>query len=292
MQSIRNAWLDLDDTVATIIAIGLVFVAAIVIERIYVRVLRRAYWRRVDRVAEARGVQELSRLKRQKTLVTSLESLLRYAVYGAALVVAVGLATGGKASALLGASVVAVLVGFGLQRLLGDVVAGALLLFEGHFAVGDVITVHQHNVTGVVEEFGLRSTSLRTFGGDRVTIMNGGIISFTRWSYGQREHRFEVVVRGADAVERIGRLCESEAASSASLWIRPPAITSTEAVESGLVRVLVGAVEAPGHEVLVDRLVALVEATVGGDDLVGPVTAMPLYAPTFDAWRTSVIVRD
>lgn len=292
MDAVRDAWNGLDDVVSTVISIALVLVAAIVVERIYVRVLRRAYWRRVDRVAEARGIEELSRLKRQKTLVTSLESLLRYGVYGTAIVICIGLATGGRASALVGASVVAVLVGFGLQRLLNDVVAGALLLFEGHFAVGDVITVHQHNVTGVVEDFSLRTTSLRTFGGDRITLMNGAIVSMTRWSYGQREHRIELVVRGEGAVERIGDLCAAEGASSTALWIRPPAIASTERLGSdGLVRVLVGVVEAPGQDELVDRLVALLEAVVGEDALIGPVTALPLYAPTFDAWRTGLLIR-
>jgi hypothetical protein len=292
MDAVRDAWNGLDDAVSTSIAIAVVLIAAVVVERIYVRVLRRAYWRRVDRVAEARGVEELSRLKRQKTLVTSLESLLRYGVYGTAIVISIGLATGGRASALLGASVIAVLVGFGLQRLLGDVVAGALLLFEGHFAVGDVVTVHQHNITGVVEEFSLRTTSLRTFGGDRVTIMNGGMVSFTRWSYGQRQHRLELIVRGEGAVERIGDLCASEGASSVALWIRPPAIDSTEQLGDGLVRVLVGVVEAPGQQELVDRLEALLAAVVGDEALVGPVTSLPLYQPTFDAWRTGLLLRD
>lgn len=292
MDAVRDAWDGLDDTVATIIAIVLVFVAAVVIERIYVRVLRRAYWRRVDRVAEARGVEELSRLKRQKTLVTSLESLLRYGVYGSAIVIAIGLATGGRASALVGASVAAVLIGFGLQRLFGDVVAGALMLFEGQYAVGDVITVHQHNVTGVVEEFSLRTTSLRTFGGDRVTLLNGGIISMTRWSFGQRQHRVELVVRGAGAVERVGDLCAAEGAASTALWIRPPMVDVTESLGDDLVRIIVGVVEAPGQEELVDRLVALLAAVVGEESLVGPVTALPLYAPTFEAWRTGLLLRD
>lgn len=291
MDPVRDAWSGLDDTVATIIAIVVVLVAAIIVERIYVRVLRRAYWRRVDRVAQARGIEELSRLKRQKTLVTSLESLLRYGVYGTAAVIVIGLATGGRASALVGASVAAVLIGFGLQRLFGDVVAGALLLFEGQYAVGDVITVHQHNITGVVEEFSLRTTSLRTFGGDRVTIMNGSILSMTRWSYGQRHHRIELVVRGDGAAERVGDLCAAEAASSTALWIRPPVIDATETLADGLVRVIVGVVEAPGQEELVDRLVALLAAVVGDDALVGPVTALPLYAPTFEAWRTGLLLR-
>ena len=292
MGAIQDAVDGLDSVVARIVAIVAVILAAIIVERIYVRVLRRAYWKRVDRSAEGRGAVELGRIKRQKTLVTSLESLLRYGIYGTALVVVLALATGGRANALVGASVIAVVLGFGLQRLLGDVVAGALLLFEGQFSVGDVITVHVHGITGVVEDFSLRTTSLRTFGGDRITVMNGGITSFTRWSYGQREHRLELVVRGTGAVDRAGDLCASESVATTSLWIRPPAITSTEPLDGGLVRIVIGAAEAPGHEVLVERLSAMLEAVVGEGDLVGPVTELPLYAPAFEAWRSGVLLRD
>jgi len=291
MDAVRDAWDGLGSVLTTIIAIVVVILLAIVFERIYVRVLRRAYWKRVDRTAEGRGPEEIGRVKRQKTLVTSLESLLRYGIYGTALVLVLGLATGGRANAIVGASVIAVVLGFGFQRLLSDVVAGALLLFEGHFSVGDVITVHQHAITGVVEDFSLRTISLRTFGGDLVTVMNGGIVSFTRWSYGQREHRLELVVRGTGAVERVGDLCAAEAAATTSLWIRPPAISSTEPLAGGDVRIVIAVVEAPSHEELVDRLAAMLAAVVGPDDLVGPVTALPHYAPTYDAWRTGVLVR-
>src|SRR5688572_10454097 len=251
----------------TAILVVLLFVAAVVVERIVIRVLRRAYWRRVERAEAARGVEELSRVKRQKTLVTLLESLVRYTVYGAATVAVLGVLTDGRATAVFGASIV-VLVGFGFQRLLGDVIAGALLLFEGHFAVGDVVTVHQHNVTGIVEEFSLRTTSLRTLGGDRITIMNGAMVSFTRWSYGQREFRIELVVRGDDAVGIVERTCADEAAGAGGLWVRPPVISSSEAVGDDLVRIVVGAVVAPTHELLVERVAALLEARLGDERLV------------------------
>ncbi len=292
MESLRDLWDGLDPFITTALGVIVILVVAVVSKRAVASVIRRAYASRIDR-AEASGVEELTRLKRQRTLVTTIESLVRYGIYGAALVICIGLVSGGRSSAFFGASVVAVLVGFSLQRLLTDVLAGALLLFEGHFAVGDVITVHQHNVTGVVEEFALRTTSLRTFGGDRVTIMNGGIVSVTRWSYGQREHRIECVVRGEGAVARIAALCEAEGSSEVSLWVRAPRVVATEPFgEDGLTRVVVTVVGAPGQDELADRLTGLLEAVVGEDDLVGPVATLPLYAPTFQSWRAGLLLRD
>lgn len=294
MDALRDLWNELDSRVATMVVVAIILLAAILFERICIRFLRRAYWRRVDRAAAARGVAELSRMKRQKTLVTLLESLVRYGVYGAATVAILGVVTDGRATAVFGASIV-VLVGFGLQRLLGDVVAGALLLFEGQFAVGDVVTVHQHNVTGTVEEFSLRTTALRTLGGDRVTIMNGSMVSFTRWSYGQREFRIELAARaGGDAAAIVSRCCEAEGAAADTLWVRRPSLRDGDAATTGddeHTRLVVTAVVAPGHEVLVERFAAMLEAELA-ERLVGPVTALPLYEPAFAEWRAGLLLRD
>ncbi|MCW2928802.1 MAG: MscS Mechanosensitive ion channel [Thermoleophilia bacterium] len=292
MDAIRDIWGDPPTAVTTAIAVVALLVGAIVVERLLRRLLRRAYWRRVERASAAQGIEELSRMKRQKTLVTLLESLVRYTVYGAALFVIVGVISGGTTNALFSASIVAVIVGFAFQRLLGDVIAGALLLFEGQFAVGDVVTVHQHNVTGVVEEFSLRTTSLRTHGGDRITIMNGGMISFTRWSYGQREFRLELLVRGAGGAAMVGAACAAEGESASALWVRAPWVVTTEPAGEELERVVVNVIVAPGHEELVTRLGEVLAARIGEDRLVGPVTAVAHYAPSFQAWRAGLLLRD
>lgn len=293
MSAARELWSELgaiSPRLVEAILVTVIFVLAVITERIVVRLLRRAYWRRVDRAATARGVGELTRMKRQKTLVTLLESLVRYGVYGAAIVIVLGIVTGGRASAVFGASLVVVLVGFGMQRLLGDVVAGALLLFEGHFAVGDVITVHGYGVTGSVEDFSLRTTALRTLGGDRVIVMNGGIASFTRWSYGQSEFRLELIVRQGRGADAVARVLAREGDAVGALWVRPPLVSSSQPLEGELVRIVASAVVAPSHEALIDRLAALLEAELG-EELIGPVTTVPLYAPAFEAWRTGLLLR-
>lgn len=281
---------DISPLLPQLILALVVLILAVVLERLLVRVLRRAYWRRVELAAEARGVGQLTRMKRQKTLVTLLESLTRYGVYGAAVILVIGILSPGVTSALFGASLIVVLVGFGLQRLLGDVVAGALLLFEGHFAVGDVITLHQQNLTGTVEEFSLRTTTLRTLGGDRVTLLNGTMTAFTRWSYGQREFRLEMLVRDEQAVASVEALCAREAGVPGSLWITPP--TASRVGDDGApARVRICAVIAPGHEDIVDWLAGLVVAELG-DSIVGAVQRVSVYLPVFEPWRAGLLIRE
>lgn len=295
MDSLRDRFDSLDAFVATLIVLGVIVLVAIIVERVLVRVLRRAYRHRVERASSAQDIDELGRVKRQQTLVTLLESLVRYGVYGGMLVITLAVLSGGKSNALFGASLLVVLAGFALQRLLHDVVAGALLLFEGQFAVGDVITMYPSDLTGTVEEVALRTTTLRTLGGDRITITNGALVTFTRWSYGQREHRLELIVRGDEALERIETVCGRERASLQAMWVRAPRVDATEPLDSDLTRCVVTVVTAPGHEVLVERLVELLRAELdrpaAEPALVGPITALPIYGPTFDRWRESLLLR-
>ncbi|MCW2961695.1 MAG: Small-conductance mechanosensitive channel [Thermoleophilia bacterium] len=294
MEQVRELWHDLDAAPAwltAVILIVLVLGAAVATRRILARILRRTYGRRIDTIAADHGVADLARIKRQKTLVTLLESVLRYAVYGAALVVILAILAPGTASAIFGASLLVVLVGFGFQRLLADVVAGALLLFEGHFAVGDLITVHPTDVTGVVEEFSLRTTTLRTLADDRVMVTNGSLINFTRWSYGQREFRLELLARGAQVGEVIEAACASIGAAPDSLWVRPPSTRAMVQAGDDLWRMTLTAVVAPGHDVLVEQFATQLEALLG-ESLLGDVLVVPLHAPAYERYRAGVLVRD
>lgn len=295
MGAVGDAWNELEaisPLLTRAIFVVVLFFAAAVCERIVVRALRRAYVRRVERAAAARDVDELGRAKRQKTLVTLLELLVRYGVYGAAIVTAIGIVTPSAAGKLFGASLVGILLGFGLQRLVGDVVAGALILFEGHFAVGDVLTVHQHGVTGMVEDFSLRTTTLRSLGGDRITVLNGSMASFTRYSYGQREYRCDVLVADRAGADAVAALCVREQARSPrSLWVRAPHVVAEQGTEGAELLLEVVAVVAPGQEHLVEHLAALL-TSAAGESLAGEVVATNVHAPVFAAYRASSLVRD
>lgn len=268
-----------------------VLIVAVIVNRSIARVLRRAHRQREERAIDVTGVEELARLQRQRTLVTLLESFVRYTVYGAALVAMVNVAF----PDFVGTTVVSVsvLLAFALQRFLGDVIAGALLIFEGQFAVGDVITVHTHNVTGTVERVGLRTTTLRTPSDERVVILNGVMNSITRWPHGQREYRFELLVRGASAAEHASRIVAREAGAPGSLWVHPPALEIVEQFpDDDIVRLRAHTTIHPEHEHLVQRLATVIEAELDEDSLIGDALVLPLSEQTYDVYRTGLLVRE
>lgn len=267
-------------------------VAASASVRLINRILRRAYWRRLSQTQPERA-EELSRSKRQQTLLTLLESLNRYVIYGAAVVLGVTVVFQGAASAVFGASLVVVVVGFGLQRLIIDVVSGVLLLFEGHFTVGDFIRVHQPEAAGIVEEFSLRTTTLRTLGGDRIVLMNGSVTAFTRYANGYREFRLELIVAGeALARERVKRVIERNLGSAHRRFLLGPHLAGVQMIpDTDHVRIELRAVVPPTMEWLCQQsLVSELEHELG-DALVGNVDVFNVSETAFEAYRNSILVR-
>ena len=130
----------------------------------------------LDREATEGTAQELSAVelkKRMDTLDGLGGNVIRFFIViiaGLMVLRTFGLDVG---PAIAGLGVVGVAVGFGAQHLVRDYLTGALILIENQFSKGDVIRVA--DVSGTVEDFSLRRTTLRDLDGVVHTVPNGEI---------------------------------------------------------------------------------------------------------------------
>ena len=111
------------------------------------------------------------------TLNTVAGSILKYLIYFigiAAILKQLGVPT---ESLVVIASAGSVAVGLGAQGIAADMMEGFFILFEDHYAVGDVVTIQ--GITGTVESITLRSTKLRDIMGSVHIIPNGSIGTVT-----------------------------------------------------------------------------------------------------------------
>lgn len=110
---------------------------------------------------------------RAKTLVTLTASLLKYVA--AIVILCWGLTILGVDVTTVVASVgiVALIVGFGAESLIEDVVTGTFMLFEHQYNVGDIVEID--GFRGVVKEIGIRTTSIEDVG-KNVKIINNSQI--------------------------------------------------------------------------------------------------------------------
>ena len=103
------------------------------------------------------------------TMISLLSSLLHYVA--ALVILCWGLSILGVNVNAIVASVgiVALIVGFGAESLVADVVTGLFLLFENQYNVGDIVEVN--GFRGTVKEIGIRTTSIMDTG-ENIKIIN------------------------------------------------------------------------------------------------------------------------
>ncbi len=108
--------------------------------------------------------------RKGKTVLSLTASLLRYAA--ALVILCWGLSLLGVAlnTIVTSVSILALVIGFGAESLVADVVTGFFLLFESQYNVGDIVEVG--GFRGTVKEIGIRTTSIMDPGGNIKIINN------------------------------------------------------------------------------------------------------------------------
>lgn len=120
--------------------------------------------------------------KKSGTLIGILKSIVKYTVYtimGISILNVLNIPT---EPLLATAGLGGLAIGFGAQSLVRDVFTGFFILFEDQYGVGDYVTIG--DMTGAVEDMGLRTTKIRAFNGDLHIIPNGEVKTVTNHSRG------------------------------------------------------------------------------------------------------------
>ena len=190
--------------VSTLIDILITFALARLIVAIVGRTARSIVTRRAKEVEELKA-------RRLTTAVTLITSVVKYVAYFIAIAIAVGeLGYAGAMNSMLAAAGIGSLaIGIGAQNIIRDVTAGLMMLFEDQLAVGDYVTAA--GITGTVEAVTLRTTTVRSYGGELSVIPNGSISVLTNYSRADSLAIAEVPVAYEADAERALALMREEA---------------------------------------------------------------------------------
>lgn len=146
--------------------------------------------------------------KRLVTLNVVSLSLLKYTFYffiGASIVSFFG---GSMQSIITVAGVGGIAIGFGAQSLVKDIISGFFILLENQISVGDIVKLS--DITGTVEEIGIRTTKLRNFNGDLNIIPNGQITIVTNMTRDFKRAIVEIGINYEDNIKNIINILEDE----------------------------------------------------------------------------------
>lgn len=116
------------------------------------------------------------------TIERMIHSFIKYVIAIIAIIIILVIWFGQEyiAGVLGGVGIMTLVIGFGAQKLIGDVIAGIFMVFEGYIAVGDIVTINDWR--GTVKEIGVRSTVLVSDGGDVKVFTNSVITEFINLS--------------------------------------------------------------------------------------------------------------
>jgi small conductance mechanosensitive channel len=208
----------------------------------------------------ASSEERFIQLRRIETYLSVSIALVRFGVVVAAVlfawfVLADSKATNANAATAIGAGAIfAVLAGATIGPLLRDITAGATMIIERWFDVGDFVQIEPFmDVKGVVERLTLRSTRIRSISGEVIWLHNQHIQGVRVTPRGLRTMAVDVFVNDADQAKKsIEKLIKTLKAGPTML-ATPLHIVETEKLSEDFYRITVMGQTAPGREWLIDN---------------------------------------
>ena len=154
-----------------------------------------------------------------------------------------------------------VFAGQSLGMLLRDVTAGATMIIEGWFTVGDYIKVEPFmELSGVVERFTLRSTKIRSLSGEVVWVNNQHMQAVHVTPRGVRTIAVDVFSKDEVRAKEVLETIITTIPTGTMLLAKPLKITRVEKWNNGTTRFTIVGQTAPGREWLIqDFLVSAIE---------------------------------
>lgn len=142
--------------------------------------------------------------QRNLTIFPIVKSVMASIVYFTALVLILQGIGFDPIPLLAGAGILGMVIGFGAQPLINDIVSGFFVIFEGSYRVGDVIQCG--DAIGKVESISMRTTRLRSPDGQQYLLRNGSMGDIVNFS---RDYTNAVVHVGVSADSNLAHVYET-----------------------------------------------------------------------------------
>lgn len=119
-----------------------------------------------------------------KTIVSLVNSIIRYVALIGFVFYAFSVFGLEVASLLAGAGVLGIILGFGAQSLIEDLLGGLFIVYEKQLRAGDYVIVNEEH-SGTVESIGFRMLTIRKWSGALLTINNGEVRTIENFNEGR-----------------------------------------------------------------------------------------------------------
>jgi len=231
-------------------------ILVLVIALVLAAVMRRIF-RRFERRLEQEDTEAGRDFQRSRMLASVGRGSVILAIWTFTTLLILGEFGLNLAPLIAGAGIVGVAIGFGAQSLIRDFFSGFFVLLEDQYRVGDLVEID--GVTGAVERFTLRLTSLRGEDGRLHHLPNGNIKVVSNSSAGWSRQFIDLSIAYNEDLGRVRRLILSAAedlqadAEIGPLLLEGPEVLGVEEFAASHMTLRVGLKTSPGRGAAVVR---------------------------------------
>ncbi len=171
----------------------------------------KRFVRGVKRAQDVDSTQELTAgphlnaraVQRTRTLGTVGRHVISWTIVVIALILILGELGVNLTAILASAGIIGAGLAFGAQNIVKDILNGIFMVFEDQLGVGDLITVGQ--ITGTVEDVGIRITKVRAADGTLWFVRNGEILTLGNASQGWGRAIIDITVPSTSDLDLVQR---------------------------------------------------------------------------------------
>lgn len=163
--TVIGAVTNLFDDFSAMITLSIETVVKVVIAIIFLAVLRNVILMIVDHFRKKNG--------RVATVANIISSMIKYATVLVGFCWVLSIIGVDVSTIFASIGIIALILGFGAESLVADLVTGVFILFENEYNIGDIIEVD--GFRGTVKEIGIRTLSLEDSGGNVKIINNSDL---------------------------------------------------------------------------------------------------------------------
>ena len=145
---------------------------------------------------------------RTQTVTNLISGLLKYIAVIAGVVWGLSILGVNATAVLAGVGIVGLILGFGAQSLIEDIITGAFIIFENQYSVGDIIILDDFR--GTVRSIGVRTTVIEDAGGNLKVVNNSDIRNFQNRSRNNSVALVLVAVSYATDLRKLEKLLKEK----------------------------------------------------------------------------------
>lgn len=146
----------------------------------------------------------MSKTNRSLTVASLLLSVVKYASVLVILVWSLSILGVNLTGIFASLGILSLVVGFGAQSLIEDVITGVFIIFEGQYNIGDIIILDDFR--GKVKKIGVRTTTIEDDGGNLKIVNNSDIRNLQNRSRDTSIAVADVGISYSESIERVEKI--------------------------------------------------------------------------------------